>query len=97
MWPLLGATVVAILAFAAISVSEDASGEFLASLFQVIAASLLLSWVLAVTVTPLFGVMFLKVKNGAEGDDPYDRHFFRALSRLSRRRGSQTLADDRAV
>jgi len=82
MWPLLGATIVAILAFAAISVSEDASGEFLASLFQVIAASLLLSWVLAVTVTPLFGVMFLKVKDGGEEKDPYDRAFFRVYRRF---------------
>jgi len=77
MWPLLGATIVAILAFAAISVSEDASGEFLSSLFLVIAASLLFSWVLAVTVTPLFGVMFLKVKDAGEQNDPYDRSFFR--------------------
>ncbi|RMF75936.1 MAG: efflux RND transporter permease subunit [Acidobacteria bacterium] len=78
MWPLLGATVVAILAFAAISVSEDASGEFLASLFQVIAASLLLSWVLAVTVTPLFGVLFLEAPAADGTSDPYARGFFRA-------------------
>lgn len=59
-WPLLGATVVAILAFAAIGFSEDIAGEFCRSLFQVVAVSLLLSWVLAITVTPLLGVMFLK-------------------------------------
>ena len=77
MWPLLGATVVAILAFAAISVSDDASGEFLSSLFLVVAASLLLSWVLAVTVTPLLGVLFLKAGKTSEGFDPYDRPFFK--------------------
>lgn len=83
MWPLLGATIVAILAFAAISVSEDASGEFLASLFQVVAASLLLSWVLAVTVTPLFGAMFLGASaRTAESTDPYDRPFFRIYRRF---------------
>ncbi len=59
-WPLLGATLVAILAFSAIGVSEDVTGEFCRSLFQVVAVSLLLSWVLAITVTPLLGVMFLK-------------------------------------
>ena len=78
MWPLLGATIVGILAFAAISVSEDASGEFLSSLFLVVASSLLLSWILAVTVTPLLGVMFLKISTDPERSDPYDRPFFRA-------------------
>ena len=82
MWPLLGATVVAILAFAAISVSDDASGEYLASLFQVVAASLLLSWVLAVTVTPLLGIMFLRAAAGDQAKDPYDRPFFRGYRRF---------------
>ena len=50
--PLLGATVVAILAFAAIGVSQDSTGEYCRSLFQVILFSLGLSWVFAVTVTP---------------------------------------------
>ena len=79
MWPLLGATIVAILAFAAISLSPDTAGEFLASLFQVIAISLLLSWVLAITVTPLFGLLFLRApnsKNNQEPIDPYDNYFF---------------------
>lgn len=82
MWPLLGATIVAILAFAAISVSDDASGEFLSSLFLVVASSLLLSWVLAVTVTPLLGVIFLTPSTGVEQRDPYDRPFFRSYRRF---------------
>ncbi|MEO0460949.1 MAG: efflux RND transporter permease subunit [Myxococcota bacterium] len=81
MWPLLGATGVAILAFAAISLSPDSAGEFLASLFQVIAISLLLSWVLAVTITPLAGILFLKPsKSGLR--DPYDTPFFTRYRRL---------------
>ena len=51
--PLLGATVIAVLAFAAIGTSDDATGEFCRSLFQVVLASLMLSWLTAVTVTPL--------------------------------------------
>ncbi|MGD8873755.1 MAG: efflux RND transporter permease subunit, partial [Gammaproteobacteria bacterium] len=58
--PLLGATLIAILAFAAIGTSDDNTGEFCRSLFQVVLVSLLLSWVTAVTVTPLLCVMFLK-------------------------------------
>ena len=48
MWPLLGATVVAVLAFAAISVSQDSTGEYCRSLFQVMLISLIMSWVLAI-------------------------------------------------
>ncbi|NMP17759.1 efflux RND transporter permease subunit [Thalassotalea sp. Y01] len=57
-WPLLGATVIGIAAFSGIGLSDDATGEFLYSLFAVIMISLLLSWVLAVIVTPLFGSYF---------------------------------------
>nr|WP_320193511.1 efflux RND transporter permease subunit [uncultured Desulfobacter sp.] len=59
MWPLLGATVIAILAFAAISLSKDMTGEWLASLFQVICISLGLSWFFAVTTVPCFCVIVL--------------------------------------
>jgi multidrug efflux pump subunit AcrB len=71
--PLLGATAVAILAFAAIGTSQDATGEFTRSLYTVILISLSLSWVTAVTTTPLMGKVFLKVKKKKEGksDDPY--------------------------
>lgn len=65
--PLLGATVIGIMAFAGIGLSPDSTGEFMFSLFAVIGISLLLSWVLAITVTPLLGHYFFKV--GAAGDD----------------------------
>ncbi len=71
MWPLLGATVVAVLAFAAIGVSQDSTGEYCRSLFLVILYSLMLSWLLAVTVTPLLGTMVLKAKKGDADKDPY--------------------------
>ena len=76
IWPLLGATFVAILAFAAIGVSQDSTGEFCRSLFQVILFSLLMSWVLAITVTPLFGTMFIKVNETESNEDPYAGVFF---------------------
>ncbi|EVU15241.1 putative membrane protein, partial [Vibrio parahaemolyticus V-223/04] len=44
-WPLLGATVIAITAFAPIGLSQDATGEFMGSLFWVLCFSLFLSWV----------------------------------------------------
>lgn len=80
--PLLGATIIAIMAFAAIGTSQDSTGEFCRSLFQVIMVSLLLSWVTAVTLTPLLGTMFLKgPKADSDGEDvekdPYDTPFYR--------------------
>lgn len=78
--PLLGATVVAILAFAAIGTSEDSTGEFCRSLFQVIFISLLLSWVTAVTATPLICKYFLIGKkntaDNTESKDPYGGKIF---------------------
>ncbi|MFN4156726.1 MAG: efflux RND transporter permease subunit [Paracoccaceae bacterium] len=82
--PLLGATVIGAMAFAGIGLSPDASGEFLFSLFAVITISLLLSWVLAVTVTPLLAARFFKVGGLADGEDPYDRAFFRGYAAVVR-------------
>lgn len=78
--PLLGATVVAILAFAAIGTSNDSTGEYCRSLFTVILISLGLSWLTAVTTTPLLCKWFVKGKPKGTGDrvtvDPYGGKFF---------------------
>ena len=60
MWPLLGATVIAIIAFAPIGLSSDATGEFAGSLFWVLFVSLLLSWITAITLTPFFATLLFK-------------------------------------
>ncbi|MDH3731918.1 MAG: efflux RND transporter permease subunit, partial [Gemmatimonadota bacterium] len=75
--PLFGATAIAILAFAAIGTSQDSTGEYTRSLYQVILFSLGFSWVTAVTVTPLLGVMFLETPK-VEGD-PYGGRFYRGF------------------
>ncbi|WP_462159942.1 efflux RND transporter permease subunit [Pseudoalteromonas sp. GB56] len=81
-WPLLGATVIAITAFAPIGLSSDASGEFAGSLFWVLFISLLLSWVTAITLTPFFADLLfkeqLKSTAGNEDDDPYQGALFNA-------------------
>ncbi|UWQ95203.1 efflux RND transporter permease subunit [Rhodobacteraceae bacterium M385] len=81
--PLLGATVIGIMAFAGIGLSPDATGEFLFSLFAVIAISLLLSWVLALTATPLLGHYFFKQGTG-EGEGGYDGALFRGYAAVLR-------------
>lgn len=60
-WPLLGATVIAITAFAPIGLSPDSVGEFVQSLFYVLLISLFLSWITALTLTPfLCNLLFKK-------------------------------------
>ncbi len=78
-WPLLGATFIAVLAFGAIGLSHDDTGEFCRSLFQVLMISLLLSWLTAVTVTPLLCAMLFHPKKGASagGGESYDGFAFR--------------------
>lgn len=51
--PLLGATLIAILAFLPIFMSPDTAGEYVRDLFIVLAVSLLLSWILALTQAPV--------------------------------------------
>ena len=75
-WPLLGATLIAILAFAAIAVSKDVTGEYLYSLFQVICTSLLLSWIFAITVTPYLCATLLPTTKKANRD-VHNTRFFR--------------------
>ena len=58
--PLLGGTLVAIAAFAAIGTSQDSTGEYCRTLFWVILISLTMSWFTAVTITPLLCKTFFK-------------------------------------
>ncbi|KXI23834.1 efflux RND transporter permease subunit [Photobacterium sanguinicancri] len=79
-WPLLGGTVVGICAFSAIGLSPSDMGEYAGSLFWVILYSMLLSWVFAVTITPMLCYDFLKVKP-VDAEAPVGRisHGYRQL------------------
>ncbi|MBH0059327.1 efflux RND transporter permease subunit [Pseudoalteromonas sp. SWXJZ94C] len=86
-WPLLGATVIAVTAFAPIGLSSDASGEFAGSLFWVLFISLLLSWITAITLTPFFANLMFKeneFKNdkGQEDEDPYQGIIFNSYKAI---------------
>jgi len=67
-WPLLGATIIGIMAFSGIGLSPDSTGEFLFSLFAVIGISLVLSWVLAITVAPMLAYYLFANEKAREGD-----------------------------
>ncbi|WP_119969311.1 efflux RND transporter permease subunit [Shewanella japonica] len=78
-WPLLGATIIAIIAFAPIGLSDTATGEFCVSLFQVLLISLFISWITAMTLTPFFCNMMFKDGDAPTGDvedDPYKGWLF---------------------
>lgn len=67
--PLLGATLIAILAFLPIYLSPDTAGVYVRDLFIVMAVSLLLSWVLALVHVPIMcDWMFKPSKKQPEGD-----------------------------
>lgn len=75
--PLLGATVIAVMAFFPIFASEEDAGEYCATLFSVVAISLLTSWVISMTLTPLQCVdMLPDPKPGERAGDPYGGRFF---------------------
>ncbi|MEC9487628.1 MAG: efflux RND transporter permease subunit [Prosthecochloris sp.] len=81
IWPLFGATLIAILAFAAIGFAPGNIGEYCRSLFDVLAISLFISWVLAVTITPLLCVWFLKIPD-LHNKDPFDKPVYRTYRNL---------------
>ena len=79
-WSLLGATLIAIFSFLPLYLAPSSVAEIVKPLFVVLGLSLLLSWGLALTQTPLFGDFMLRVKPAAH--DPYDTKFYRKFDQL---------------
>jgi multidrug efflux pump subunit AcrB len=83
-YPRLAGELVTIAGFIPVAFSNGNASEYCVTLFYVITMALLLSWVVAGTVTPLFGYLFIKVKPHA-GDgtqDVYDTSFYHKFRRL---------------
>ena len=76
IWALLGGTAIGILAFSAIGLSPDSTGEFASSLFYVILISLSLSWLTAISSTPLLCALMLKSGGDGAAADPYGGKMF---------------------
>lgn len=68
--PLLNSSLTTILAFLPLMLAENSSGEFLASLSQVVILALLSSWFLAVVITPVFCYWFLPQPKAGRTIDP---------------------------
>ncbi|MEM9111151.1 MAG: efflux RND transporter permease subunit [Planctomycetota bacterium] len=67
---LLGATIIGAIAFYPIYASTEGAGEYCRTLFTVIAASLLVSWLVSVTLTPLQCIGLVKDPKSTTSD-PY--------------------------
>lgn len=81
--PLLGATLIAILAFLPIFLSPDTAGLYVRDLFIVLAVSLLLSWLLALTHVPLMADKWLKTPAAGENTgNLYEGRGYRLLRML---------------
>lgn len=87
-FPMLSGTLVTVAGFIPIGLNSSAAGEFVFSLFFVIAVSLLVSWIVAVLFAPLLGVALLpaKMKHQDAGQSRYRRLFHRALIGSMRRK-----------
>ncbi|MDR1675549.1 MAG: efflux RND transporter permease subunit [Tannerella sp.] len=63
--PLLGATLIAILAFFPIFLSPDMAGVYVRDMFIVLAVSLFISWILSITLAPIQAEFFFRAKKNA--------------------------------
>lgn len=81
-WSLLGATLIGIFSFLPLQLASSAVAEMVRPLFVVLAVSLILSWVLALTQVPLLGRNLMSPRNAASAADPYSTPFYRHFTRL---------------
>ena len=79
--PLLISSLTTSAAFLPIYLAESTVGEYTAPIFEVVTITLMCSWILALTMTPLFCVIFFKVKN-RESKGTYESKFYRSYRRF---------------
>lgn len=92
-FPMLTGTLVTVAGFIPIGLNNSAAGEYTLSLFYVIAASLVLSWLVAVLFTPLLGVTVLPARLKHHSAEPGRvRQMFRRALRASMRFKWTTIA-----
>ncbi|MEC8822735.1 MAG: efflux RND transporter permease subunit [Pseudomonadota bacterium] len=80
--PMLFGTLVTVAGFVPIGFAQSGVGEYTGNIFWVLAFSLLISWVVAVTFTPYLGVKLLPDYTGHTGQDLYQSAFYQRLRRV---------------
>ncbi len=81
-WALLGATFIAVCSFLPMYLAPASVAEIVKPLFIVLAVSLGLSWILALTQTPVFGSFILKDHTDDASKDPYDTPLYHKFERV---------------
>ena len=82
-FPMLTGTLITIAGFLPVGLAKSQAGEYTVAIFQVMAISLLLSWIGAVVFTPYLGFLMLKTKGNGDtpGHDLFDTPFYNRLRR----------------
>ncbi|SDJ15128.1 Multidrug efflux pump subunit AcrB [Ferrimonas sediminum] len=78
--PLLAATLIAIAATTPVLFSQTSAAEFAIDLFKVMASSLMLSWIVAVTITPLLCWQFYRPADDAQSEPAWQRQSRRLIT-----------------
>jgi multidrug efflux pump subunit AcrB len=84
-FPMLTGTLITCAGFIPIGFADGISSEFCRTIFPVIGLSLIISWVVSVMVTPLFGTYLIKADPTTAGEkerDIYDKTFYRVFRRM---------------
>ncbi|MFU8821971.1 MAG: efflux RND transporter permease subunit, partial [Gammaproteobacteria bacterium] len=79
---MLFGTLVTVAGFVPIGFARSGVGEYAGNIFWVLAFALLISWLVAVTFTPLLGVMLLPERGNGHQSDGYDTPAYRRLRAL---------------
>lgn len=83
-FPMLTGTLITCAGFIPIGFAKGNAAEFTRSLFLVVTIALLISWIVSVAVTPLFGYYLIKMKPSDSGHhhDIYNTKFYRVFKRI---------------
>jgi len=84
-FPMLTGTLITCAGFIPIGFANGVSSEFCRTIFPVIGLALIISWVVSVMVTPLFGTYLIKARPTKAGErerDIYDKAFYRVFRRI---------------
>lgn len=82
--PLLSATIIAVMSFYPIYASEGSTGEYCRTLFVVVGISLMISWLIALLMTPQHCLWFLETKKQGAQADEFNTPFFNLFRKLVR-------------
>ncbi|SEP20519.1 efflux RND transporter permease subunit [Propionispora vibrioides] len=84
-YPRLTGELVTCAGFIPVGFAVGSASEYCVTIFTVVTISLLTSWIVAGTATPLLGYLFIKIKPKNDGEtehDPYDTVFYQKFKKL---------------